>query len=1523
MPHINRIRVNNVKYNFGTQFYDDFVMRFDGKNALYDLANGGGKSVLMLLLFQNLIPNCTLDDKQPIEKLFRTGEGSTSIHSLVEWKLDDCDIQDGYRYMLTGFCARKAKDDEEHASSGTAASIDYYNYVIFYQNYNDNDIVNLPLSKGKERMTYVGLRSYLKSLEHNDYSLRVHIFDRKGEYQRFISRFGLYESQWEIIRGINKTEGHVRTYFENTYKTTRKVVEDLFIEEIIQKAFIGKTEDDKEDMAQTLMAIREKLLELSQKRQEIASYDKQAEALEVFRGRIESLVTLYQNEDKFRYELVKTYHGLQLAVKQQERQLEEASKEQAFTKKRIEEIARKLDTVKVQKNQEMLKHLENDTSAMDAKIKALEADYGRASLQLSKAESMRDYAEYEDCRKNAQVIRGVIESSDTGDKKLKTELAGMAAQAKYLIDDKLAELKKQLGETSEAHAKAQSEIQLNEETLHQLDMALAVLENNLERSGAEEKAQIHEIAALRQSVNVLLIEGTKREVDSYQTKADRSKKTLEDVKDQKQALLTKLTQMENERHEAHIALTSAEYEKKQLDDFFEMLEKQQSKAEHLLKVYTAANYGQLKDLIYGRYKKNAAELFMAAQKQEKLSRYVQQLKEKNPVQVSDGVRDVMDYLKRCHNISCMAGCEYLKTAEPEDKQQLLENMPFLPYAVLVRSDFSKLHTDAVLFEKDFGDYQIPIVRFEAVMSGEPLFDENQVVLTGKNKKLYTDDAAIEEEIAKVEKQLEELKGYISRMEDQEQTYQEDLAYLHHFMGEYYDLQAQNRARREQCEKQVEEIKASIEALEVSLADGRAEVTETENKEKEAEAAFTQANEELAVVTQIYELNQKLEALRKNRQQWQAQENEKRSQREDAEAKRKLLTENEAQAGRQEEALTKQQNTLTQLWQELFLPYMVEAADCADGNVVLDNNADMTEAVKESTGVNGDKENAGKEDLSDAQTGVVGDDNALEKAKAAYAQMTLDELEVAFTSAKTVYESGQTDIADKKKLLENYEKSMQHYERLIESRHVTLQELDELKANNLLEIYDDALLHTMKTDIDRIQQDIRLQKAMAEDARGNWHRLTGRVENAIAVIEEKYGAYKEVELKNMDYDVFVQEYTQSYKQLGDKLTEYARSLESAAKNLRQLDDLRKDIERLFRSVGVTTAYTKDTERPDADFRQMSKQLFERYEQLRKEEDLKKAEFERQKDELAETLRQLKAFELCDEIRYHIQLPTDSDEAEQMYADLKETISIIMLEKDRVYKGIEDMVKIKQNFETQCLQRCIDIRMELSRLPKMSVITLDGEDIQMVTLKIPYVKEEFYSQRMAEYIDRIVEVSDKLASDDERLKYLRNQLSWKHLFSVIVTDMDSIRLSLYKRERIREQSRFLKYEEAVGSTGQSQGIYIQFLIAVINYISAINSRNAGASALKKVIFIDNPFGAAKDIYIWEPIFALLKANNVQLIVPARGATPAITGKFDVNYVLGQKIIGGRQQTVVVDYHSNVTIDEIEYKHIDFEQEVFDFV
>ena len=134
--------------------------------------------------------------------------------------------------------------------------------------------------------------------------------------------------------------------------------------------------------------------------------------------------------------------------------------------------------------------------------------------------------------------------------------------------------------------------------------------------------------------------------------------------------------------------------------------------------------------------------------------------------------------------------------------------------------------------------------------------------------------------------------------------------------------------------------------------------------------------------------------------------------------------------------------------------------------------------------------------------------------------------------------------------------------------------------------------------------------------------------------------------------------------------------------------------------------------------------------------------------------------------------------------------------------------------------------------------------------------------------------------------------------------------------------MKYEEAVGSTGQSQGIYIQFLVAIINYISGMY-QIGNEDKKTKTIFIDNPFGAAKDVYIWEPIFEMLKANNVQMIVPARGVTPAITGKFEVNYILGQQMSNGKQLTVVTDYTSKVEQDELEYHPLEYEQVSFDFI
>lgn len=70
-------------------------------------------------------------------------------------------------------------------------------------------------------------------------------------------------------------------------------------------------------------------------------------------------------------------------------------------------------------------------------------------------------------------------------------------------------------------------------------------------------------------------------------------------------------------------------------------------------------------------------------------------------------------------------------------------------------------------------------------------------------------------------------------------------------------------------------------------------------------------------------------------------------------------------------------------------------------------------------------------------------------------------------------------------------------------------------------------------------------------------------------------------------------------------------------------------------------------------------------------------------------------------------------------------------------------------------------------------------------------------------------------------------------------------------------------------------------------------------------------------------MLAENHVQLVVPTRGATPEITGRFDINYILGQQKIGAEAVTVVVNYSSRTEDKEMEYKDLEYEQATFDFI
>ncbi|MBQ4231823.1 MAG: hypothetical protein II699_00965, partial [Lachnospiraceae bacterium] len=535
----------------------------------------------------------------------------------------------------------------------------------------------------------------------------------------------------------------------------------------------------------------------------------------------------------------------------------------------------------------------------------------------------------------------------------------------------------------------------------------------------------------------------------------------------------------------------------------------------------------------------------------------------------------------------------------------------------------------------------------------------------------------------------------------------------------------------------------------------------------------------------------------------------------------------------------------------------------------------------------------------------------------------EQLDVEFKAMRAVVEKRLANLEDKQALIDTFDRNMDKLMKGLKRRNADLDEFEKLYASGDLVMVSSSEIDRLEANVDKYTAKLDEVREAEDGVRLNRSRLEGVIEHGKKGLQSEGISYQRVDVTEEELSRIIDDEKKQLNELVKHKAELTDAFIQGQKLMSKKQDIYKDVKRLKSLYNLELEdESKLIDMSEYKVDQL-KACQEAFEQSIRKEQRAKVDLEDYKMKAAETLKELEAYELAEVVKRDINLPDSISGFDDLEISLNDMIGFINLEQERIEQGISDMELIKSNFESQCILRCQDVKTELKRLAKLSMITLDNEPVSMISLNIPYLDDDEVRESMSSYIDEIVKGVDRYDNPDDRIKFIRNGLSLKRMFSAVVTDMNAIKLMLYKRERIREQSRYLKYEEAVGSTGQSQGIYIQFLISIINYIANIHAVNSDNNTLKKVIFIDNPFGAAKDIYIWEPIFEMLKVNNVQLIVPARGTTPAITGRFDVNYVLEQKLVGDKQQTVVADYRSQIDKTEVEYKKVDYSQSSFEFI
>lgn len=1279
MPQINRIRVNNVKYNFGTQVYDDFVMRFNCQNTIYDLANGGGKSLLMLLLMQNMLPNCTLDDKQPIEKLFRQGSGNTCIHSLVEWKLDPCYQKDGFRFMTTGFCARKGRgtDDEnqdgQEQTAAPTASVEYFNYCIFYREFGDNDIKNLPLVSNGERITYNGLKAYLRDLEKGGYKYVVKIFDRKGDYQSFISNYGIYESAWEIVRGINKTEGHVRTYFESNYKTSRKVVEDLLIEEIIQKSFNNKLSVDNDEgmMAQTLMDIKDKLVELSKKHSQLGAYDSQIAAIDSFKEYLSTYEAFYNRKEEIEKQL---YDLLLVAMRESDKKDKELKSQDDLITKMYDELAHEKEAIAVaevmsEKNSMAgVESLVNETrKALELKNAAIEEARGKLSLMES-ASDYKDYAEYEKSYKGLQIA---IDNRLREDTDITAELKILAAGYRKFYETETRRLKEKL-DIAANRVKA-LEVRLSEakDNLRNADKeaaGLGSLSDNLENEIQELQAQL---GASLSEAGTVVCENVSEEYD----KSFRDKELLKNEE-------TRMSEKFNDVQQQLMSLNETISANKALIDIFTEQSEKLEKADEagnadaecmgkIREIYSADNDEAMLSVILETYQKMRSEYTEECKAAQELENFIDNARKGTYICKSPERDRLKEYLESQYGSDVVEGHEWFAALNAGQKRDVLKRTPFIEYAFIIKNDFERIKADEML--KDFGKgaAAYPVISEQVLIDTKLEINKDLIVFALKDMSFLRDEAKLETQIKLAQEELESHKAQAGKLADRMELVWNDYTFALVYNAASGKVDA-----------------SEAEAIRLKIADSEAAIIEAEKKRSVLNEVKEQLSRNLAqtrddieeketacsLLSRIMEMNTSIDKKYERLKGLKADVDSARNRIYECEEAAASANSEYDTARDFEDSTRKAYDEIIKSWDEQYAPYY-------DENVSIEIDDDTYRLDK-------------------------------------------DEIESRFTGLKTALSQKNSDFADKQALMNHLSASMNKCRDAIEYRGYTF---DDIKAkyeageimaagSQQLRNAKDALNNLVKSS-DSVREELESQEALL-------NRLEGSIAHGINQIENNYGSFNEFPCD--DPDEFITQHKVLIKKLEDNTKVQEKTRRQMSDSLKDILVCRKDLERIVSDAGM---HVPEEFRPE-DAQGITANLTE-YEAVHKEyasitrlEYKKVDEFNKNKSKLIDLLNGFNAVELADEVRISLNVPENVAKTRSMIESLNETNTFIQLEKDRIAKGIEDMQMIKDNFENRCIQTCSNIKTELDRLPQLSNINLDGEQIAIISLQIPYIKEELY-------------------------------------------------------------------------------------------------------------------------------------------------------------------------------------------------------
>ena len=821
MPQISKVRIVNFKYNDGNRFIPDELYDLanesgEALSSLFNLNNGGGKTVLVQLMMQPVNPKAMASGRRIEDYFTRQGDHS---YVLIEWTTDGSKEK-----LLTGI-AMAASISNSTDDNQRGNSIRYYTFKTVYENYSPYSIASLELSKNENGRYVPATFEYVRERARQSKGvLEYYSSEDRVKWMEELANYGILRSEWEnVIETLNKDEGGLNQYFDEA-KTSDKLISKFFIPAIEQKiksAGNSRTDGSLETM---LISYAKKI---SEKESVIQEHDTNKRLLASLAELNEMSEQLYAANDEFVVSIGDVC-GFKKALA-----------------KRIGVVEAEISSLEteMERQRELIAHIEHEEKskayyeACDRLEQAVLL-YEEAKERLDQSKGELERLEHqEDILQCAKLHKQIVENegqicelkklieekeNDSEDAEriaiLKYSVYAKASEKKSELETKQRDEEARLKTERDALVHAQKDKKEADDNLSNVDREYMKAESALDETKKATDRLVDRlgIGAIRQFDGFYQeddIDGEKNhktqqqknlkhEIEQLQSTLHNLEERKEQIPEEKARVVTEIDGKEKKKEE--IQKEIAEFDK-----LYKVLEKLCEK--YSLDI-NAIFSDRLKRTIQEEYENSRAKVNKGTQDKEALGERLTAAKNGH-VHI---LPKIMEYVKST-GISCQTGEEYLcnlvefGNMTSDEVEDILEKYPEVAYSLLFNSE-SDLKRFTLAGNIEWLPAIVPLLTMEQINSVFVGELTQSVFLAACDKDYFADRTGycdkIAGEISEIESQIERYRLHGSECEEEIRLVQQFVYSI--------DWKAEQESIVNRLENEIGDLSAKLVKLDVEL-----------------------------------------------------------------------------------------------------------------------------------------------------------------------------------------------------------------------------------------------------------------------------------------------------------------------------------------------------------------------------------------------------------------------------------------------------------------------------------------------------------------------------------------------------------------------------------------------------------------------------------------------------------------------------------------------------------------------------------